>query len=467
MAVLVALGLIVVILVVRLGDRTDGRRASGTSITDVANDRSAPGAGGLRAGAPVPEISVHGDSASPEDRVVKSAIADVQAFWVEEFPQRFGRPYQPVSGGFYAVTPQSPVPPCANSTRMVEGNAYYCSAADVVVWDARDLVPTMARTYGDLSVAIVFAHELGHAVQVRTGFQAATVTMEQQADCYAGAWVRRVRDGDSPYFQAGGDSLQEALAGFLALGDEPGVSGGSANAHGSAFDRITAFSEGVDQGTARCAQYDDNLIGGRLVELPFNSAADAASGGNMAYGDLVSATSASLDAYWSTTSPTSARVSWHKPNRDRPFDASKVGDTPRCDGTDTKGLTVFYCPAQRYIAYDNAGLFPNVYDKIGDFAVSMLYAEEYSVAVMQHYDIVPSSRKAQALQSTCLTGSWAGALLRGKVDVQFSLSPGDLDEAVTLLLAMSSTKGSGLEGSGFDVVAAFRSGVTDGVTACG
>ena len=41
------------------------------------------------------------------------------------------------------------------------------------------------------------AHEVGHAVQARVGYNPpATVYFEQQADCFAGAWAQYVADSD-------------------------------------------------------------------------------------------------------------------------------------------------------------------------------------------------------------------------------------------------------------------------------
>ena len=68
----------------------------------------------------------------------------------------------------------------------------------------------------------------------------------------------------------------------------------------------------------------------------------------------------------------------------------------------------------------------------------------------------------------CLTGTYTGALLRR--DNGFGLSPGDLDEAVQVLLGYDygsrDITGTGLP-SGFARVGEFRTGALDGSAGCG
>ncbi len=50
---------------------------------------------------------------------------------------------------------------------------------------------------------MVLAHEYGHAVQRSanlTGRSTPTLVAEQQADCFAGAYMRWVAEGNSPRF---------------------------------------------------------------------------------------------------------------------------------------------------------------------------------------------------------------------------------------------------------------------------
>ncbi len=51
------------------------------------------------------------------------------------------------------------------------------------------------------------------------------------------------------------------------------------NAHGSGFDRVSAFQDGYDNGLERCKDYRDDEP--MVLELPFSNVADEARGGDM------------------------------------------------------------------------------------------------------------------------------------------------------------------------------------------
>ena len=114
----------------------------------------------------------------------------------------------------FPYTSTSKIPPCPGieNYRAIANNAFYCNTGDIVAWDDEKLIPTLRRQYGDFTIAIVMAHELGHAVQARTKVVAKTVTKEQQADCYAGAWVASVWNGYSKNFKVGLAELDKAVA---------------------------------------------------------------------------------------------------------------------------------------------------------------------------------------------------------------------------------------------------------------
>ena len=93
---------------------------------------------------------------------------------------------------------------------------------------------------------MVLAHEFGHAIQLRAGVgqNQPTILLEQQADCFAGAWMARVAHGDAPGLQLDDKELTTSLAGMVRFSDAPGTSADDQEAHGSAFDRIGAFQDG-------------------------------------------------------------------------------------------------------------------------------------------------------------------------------------------------------------------------------
>ena len=175
---------------------------------------------------PPPEVDIAGSDGSELNDVIGNAITDLEDFWTDAYPEAYDEPYEPLSGGLFAIdssTDPSGIP-CASSPDITDllDNAFYCPPADAVVWDQEGFMPDLADRYGSFTVAVVIAHEWGHAIQDRASFQGASVTTELQADCFAGSWVKHVADGDSDRFTATTDDLDEALAGILSLRDAPG-----------------------------------------------------------------------------------------------------------------------------------------------------------------------------------------------------------------------------------------------------
>ena len=83
--------------------------------------------------------------------------------------------------------------------------------------------------FGDFTVALVLAHEWGHAIQARYGFDdfnSPTVVSELQADCFAGGWTGASPAARATSRLAPGD-LEEAMAGFLLIGDSLGSAPGA------------------------------------------------------------------------------------------------------------------------------------------------------------------------------------------------------------------------------------------------
>jgi predicted metalloprotease len=189
-------------------------------------------------------IEITGDASNPVNKVAIEAIADLQQFWGEQYPELYGDEYQPVEGGFFAVMPSSgdAPPPCAADPSEVSGNAFYCPSEDVIAWDAETLLPGLKENFGDFAIPVVLAHEYGHAIQARSSFTARTVTRELQADCFAGAWAKHAQD--DKVFDVDSGSLDGALAGLLDVRDTPGTAKIDPNAHGSGFDRVGAFQDG-------------------------------------------------------------------------------------------------------------------------------------------------------------------------------------------------------------------------------
>ena len=130
-----------------------------------------------------------------------------------------------------------------------------------MAWDAQTLFPRLTEQFGEFAPALVLAHEWGHVIQGRIGFETyQTVYLEQQADCFAGAWAAHVAS-DASDLQLSASDLDRALAGLLQLSDPVGIDGSQQGAHGNGFDRVSAFQDGVENGAASCAGVPDRPAG--------------------------------------------------------------------------------------------------------------------------------------------------------------------------------------------------------------
>jgi predicted metalloprotease len=405
-------------------------------------------------------VHIHGDASSPVNKIVIKAIADLQAYWGGEFPKLYGQDYTPVKGGFYAVTPSSgQFAPCAQAAADISGNAFYCSKADDVAWDAEQLLPDLRKRFGDFVIPVVLAHEWGHAIQARSKFEGPTVVKEIQADCFAGAWAAHASKSDT--FKPSEDDLDNALAGFLFLRDEPGTEKRDPQAHGSGFDRVNSFRTGFDNGPAACKGYKPGDP--PVVEIPFNSAADVQSGGNAPYEDIINGVPADLDDYWTQVYPKLTGQPWTPLQPARAFNPA---DPPSCGGQPTSDYVLFYCVPEDYVGFDAVKAMPQIYEQGGDFAVATLIATQYGLAVLSHGG-QDASGKLTSLRADCMAGAWAASiLLEDRPQSAFKMSPGDLDKGITALIVFRGSGDVARQGHGSVRVDAYRDGVMNGAKAC-
>lgn len=405
-------------------------------------------------------VQIHGDASNPVNQIAIKAIGDLQTFWGGQFPKLYGHDYTPVKGGFYAVTPSSgQLAPCAQAADDIAGNAFYCAKADDVAWDAEKLLPDLRKRFGDFVIPVVLAHEWGHAIQARANFQGPTVLKEIQADCFAGAWAAHAAKGNT--FKPTNDDLDSALAGFLFLRDEPGTEKRDPQAHGSGFDRVNSFRTGFDNGVGACKGYRNGDP--PVVEIPFNNAADVASGGNAPYDDVVNGVPADLEDYWSQVFPDLAGQPWTPLAPVRAFDPDRP---PTCGGQPTTGYLLFYCVPEDYVGFDNVTGMPQIYMQGGDFAVATLIATQYGLAVLTRGG-QDASQKSSSLRADCLAGAWAASiLLQNRPESKWQMSPGDLDKAITALLVFRGSGDVARQGQGSTRVDAYRDGVMNGAKAC-
>ena len=398
---------------------------------------------------------------------VRRSLADVERFWQDAYPDIAGGDrFTKVRGGFHPYTRTDPPPPCGGQTAEYAPNAFYCPDGDFIAWDAQELIPRLAASYGTLLAGVIAAHEYGHAVQVRLGrTEDATVVLEQQADCFAGAWVADVQAGNSGVFRdITPQQLDSTVAGLLELRDQPGTPAEAPQAHGNAFDRIRAFQEGVEDGAGECAGYRaDNLP---VTEVPFQTREEQASGGDLAYDEAVSSLAGDAQQYWQRTYPRLAGQQWPELR----VVAYPLGDPPACAGQDPPAeddpaANAFYCRRDDFAAFDTAELGPALHEQLGDNAVGMLLGDLFARAAQERRG-QPVTGKVGQLTVDCLAGTWTNDLLTNEQQGRIRLSPGDLDEAVGALLVLGRAS-ENAQASAFDRIAAYRDGVLEGLSACG
>ena len=407
------------------------------------------------------------------DDSIELSLKDIQAYWRTTFPQVYDAPYEELQGKIYAVRPgSSSVPGCGADQTLysdVQGNAFYCSLGDFIAFDDAELLPGLYKDFegNGFVIAVVFAHEFGHAIQARAGVSEnlPTVISEQQADCFAGSWVRYVADGRSDNLVLSAGDIDLALAGLLRFEDPPGSDIRAEGAHGSGFDRVRAFQEGYDDGAERCATYPQDDL--PLLDLTFTEA-DEATGGNLDVPTIVTGATADLERFWQELLAAASMDYEPLSGGLVPYDPTQ----PLACGNeelDEAFITgnVFYCPADDAIFLDG-GFLDEVGAQIGDFAVATLVGGAWADAMLVRLES-DLTGKARSLQGDCLTGVWTADVYLGR-SPSLSLSPGDLDEAVVAFLAFGDSPDvadqGGAVGSAFERTASFRKGFVDGVQAC-
>ncbi len=406
------------------------------------------------------------------ETITQLTIADLEEWWGSELPAVFGVAYEPVSEfGPYFIS-QGDIPFCGGPLKReeFENNAFYCSIDDTVQWDAETLMAPLFQEFGDFTVALVLAHEWGHAVQARFGFDdinQLTIVSELQADCLAGAWTGRIEREESDLLRLEPGDLEEGMAGFLLIGDQIGTAPGGANAHGSSFDRLTAFFDGFNDGTTKCATYEDQPPD--VVFIPLREGEDPNQGGDLPLADTAPFLIDALEVFWTIVYPEVFGTAWTPVSSTIPYRPSS-GTFPACAG-DTLDRAfyegnAFYCAADDYVAWDDEVLFPDLYVQIGDFAIGLILANEWGRAVQSRAGLDIDTPEAQ-LQVDCLAGVWAAALVPEDNPMEILLSAGDLEEGIAGFLTLSATPGEDGAVSAFDRFESFKDGFFSGTDACG
>ena len=399
----IIIALVVAFLAMRGGGGTVGTTGSGTG-NDVVGERTE-----LVSVQATSRSSLSAAERADLDAFLTDAVDDLAVYWTEEYPQVYGGRFQPLN----AVFPFDPTGDqrisCGQplDSRILNSNAIYCPAEDYITWDSNFLIPNFYANFGKSSVGVVLAHEYGHAVQTRGGFDGAPILRDLQADCFAGAWIGRSIRGEGAVQMAPRD-LTGAVSGFLLLRDPPGAPTDGFSAHGSAFDRVNAFQSGYDEGPERCRDFATEGV--EIVDL--NIERGDVNGGNLDYPTARDAVIEDLNVFWSgITGASGPQLSWN----------------------------------EEELAARNAD--------IGDFATGFTLARLHGEAVLDELGIADRDGSI----AVCLAGVWAGDVAYTSTR-PLELTGGDLDEAIATMLDDPEAG----DVSAFDRVASFKTGFFDG-----
>lgn len=221
--------------------------------------------------------SAHQPPANDEQtRFVRTVLADTEDVWGQLF-QNAGSQYQ---------NPKLVLFRGAVATACGQGQSatgpFYCPGDQKVYIDLDfyDVLRDRLGAPGDFAQAYVIAHEIGHHVQNLMGtsekmeamqgrvsqaqYNALSVRLELQADCYAGVWAYHANQSRQ-IIEAG--DVDEALNAAAQIGDDTLQRNAGRHVspesftHGSSQQRVTWFKRGMDSGDIRqCNTFDKNAL---------------------------------------------------------------------------------------------------------------------------------------------------------------------------------------------------------------
>jgi predicted metalloprotease len=406
------------------------------------------------------------------DRLALLSVNDIGDYWKQNYDGPKGA-FTPIDTLIsYGSADPAGLTICGVNTYQF-ANAFYCYGHNTMAWDREVLFPAGKRYFGDMAITAALAHEYGHAVQDMANLvdkSPPTLVAEQQADCFAGAYLRWVAEGNSPRFTVNtAAGLNGVLAGLIALRDpvpgphgEPTLEAG----HGTALDRIGAFQMGFGAGTATCFGIDtadiEHRRGSTAMLLQSEPSGRAPGGEAEIDRKALSTLMEALNTRFSPAQPPTLSF-----------------EDVRCpDGNASPPAS--YCPATNTISVDlpelqQLGSLPDETEN-----KLMLHGENTAVSVvmsrymlaLQHERGLELTSATAGLRTACLTGlgqrttSGPGASPDG---TDRKLSAEDLDQAVTGLLT-NGLAASGIDGAavpaGFTRIQAFRSGLLGDAELC-
>jgi hypothetical protein len=271
------------------------------------------------------------------------------------------------------------------------------------------------------------------------------------ADCSAGVALAHFAQKPPPGLALGSDERDRAMSALIAFKDPLGVEPGDSGAHGNAFDRVSAFQDGYDGSATTCAEM--TITNRAFTQRAFGSRADAARRGNLPVDQLLDGVGADAPAAFARFAAAAGLAGWQAPAL-----RTTVG---RC-AVAAQG-PVAWCPEDNAVVVDRSAV-AGLEEQFGDFAGATLIASRYGLATLEAL-----RRETTGAGAICLAGAYTGRLLSS--EGSFTLSPGDLDEAVEVLLDQNwagrdPAGAADPQQHGYQRIGLFRKGVVGGAQAC-
>ena len=436
----------------------------------VAGMPATDGPTGLRPDAHGPARVVQGTDDGEIDELASNAVSDIEEYWDGVYSGTFDGQFTPVealiswdANGFDDTSF------CGDDTYGLV-NAAFCYDDETIGWDRGELLPALRKAYGDMGVTMVLAHEYGHAVQHQAGLKGddtPTLVAEQQADCFAGAYMRWVAEDQSPRFTLStGEGLNNVLAAVIAFRD-PLFSeddlGVGFDEHGSAFERLSAFQFGFTDGPSACAAIDMREIDQRRGDLPVLLPGDQP--GEDQPGELPvteRSVKSIIDAMGILFSPADPpKLSFKASEAEGCADARPSPPASYCPATNTivVDLPELEAMGTQSDTQDGGGLAS------GDNTAYSVLISRYMQAIQHARGGMVLDNAEAALRTACLTGMATVKMSKTVTTPDGNtivLTAGDVDEAVSGILtnglAASDVNGESVP-SGFSRIDAFRVGV--------
>jgi predicted metalloprotease len=191
----------------------------------------------------------------------------------------------------------------------------------------------------------------------------------------------------------------------------------------------------------------------------------------LSYTESIGVYFADIERFWTETGP-ALGIDFEPIDSRIPYDPATT-DVPSCAGTlgpaEIYVGNAFYCSPDDYIAWDDVGLFPDLYRDYGGFTVGLVIAHEYGHAVQERGGLDGETIFVE-LQADCLAGAWAGSVA-GDEDGNVPFDRADLDDAMGGFLTFADPLGTPAgdptaHGTAFDRLNAFIEGFNSGVEVC-